>query len=169
MIASRPRDSAVFTSAGFAAFERSSHWIFGIGCPARETSSRGGRPRAVRCGRPATQALAFGQGGAPTARETWFACGDRYRRCDAWPKKREALPYRSIVDLRWLSPCRRGRRAQPRDRYAGCCKRSWRKGIAALRSCGSDQILEGAQDRRERIEAYPKVSRRQLRKTWCGW
>jgi len=38
-----------------------------IGCPVRVPSVRGGRPRASRCGRPATQALAFGQRGAPTA------------------------------------------------------------------------------------------------------
>jgi len=39
-------------------------WI--IGCPERVTSRSGGRPRAPRCGRPASQALACGQRGAPT-------------------------------------------------------------------------------------------------------
>jgi len=33
-----------------------------------------GRPRAPRCGRPAAQALAFGQRGAPTARDALFEC-----------------------------------------------------------------------------------------------
>jgi hypothetical protein len=37
------------------------------GCPVRETSQRGRRPRAPRCGRRAAQALAFGQRGAPAA------------------------------------------------------------------------------------------------------
>jgi len=37
------------------------------GCPERETSGCGRRPRATRCGRLASQALAFGQRGAPTA------------------------------------------------------------------------------------------------------
>ena len=46
-------------------------WVW---CPVAETSRRGGRPRAPRCGRPAAQALAFRQRGAPTAREALFEC-----------------------------------------------------------------------------------------------